>query len=130
MRRTGTFIAVLLLSSGASAAPVAITCNGPLLDPLSGRAITGRPVTFGFEFDEAQQAMTLTEGGSRGPEPLRDVRITGGLARGSTGKYVMEVNRVDGTATSRIDPRYDETANRIPGILFSGTCATKGQTRF
>lgn len=114
------------------AAPVAITCTGPALDPLSGRPLNGRALTFGLEFDQAAQAMTLTEGGTNGPEPLKAVRVTDSMASGSTGKWIFEVNRIDGTATNRLDLAADPKARELgmTGNFFRGTCAEKGRGKF
>lgn len=113
-----------LLAVDAVAAPVAITCNGTALDPRNGRQTIAGVMTFGFEFDQQAQTMVLTEGG-HGRVDLQRVRITDGLASGTDGEWIYEVNRIDGTATLRSGgpevARYG-----LGGYYYKGNCSPKG----
>lgn len=125
------FSALLLVTWApfATAAPIAITCNGSFLEPTSGRPIGGQLITFGFEFDQQTQTMSMTEG-SETPAPMNKVVVTSASAKGVLDdKWVYEVNRIEGTATVRaIDGK--SLKYGLTGNYYRGTCAPTGTARF
>lgn len=131
MGRLSGLAALLLYCSCASAAPVRIVCNGSVLDPITSRPAVGGVTVFGFEFDQADQTMALIEG-APARTALGAVAISDNLARGSTGRWLFEVNRIDGVLTIRTDPSGDTQSARtgITGNYFKGVCAPPGAAKF
>ena len=116
-----------------AAAPIRISCNGTSLDPQTGRASSSGVVVFGFEFDAKTQGMAVTVyDGEAKRIPLRAVKITDGLAIGSDDKWVYEVNRIEGTATLRINTDTDPDALRqgLTGNFYKGKCSVTGKAKF
>lgn len=106
----------------ASAAPVSITCNGPLY--ANGRPAGSRIYAFRFQFDQANQTMTLED------QALKQVSVTDALASGrSKDEFIWEINRIAGSAVSRADDEYSRK-NGLNGAYFRGICAIAGQAKF
>lgn len=131
MRRRVAAIATAFLATPAFCAPIAVTCNGLGLDPRTGRQAVAGTMTLGFEFDQSAQRMAVTRGAPSRIE-LLDVRISDSMASGSDGKWVYEINRIDGTATLRADLKTDYESERLGlgGNYFKGTCARAGTAKF
>ena len=122
---------VAVISNQVIAAPISISCNGNGLDPHTGRVATAVVLTFAFEFDPLAQTMDLTEGAPKRVQ-LHSVKISDGLATGSDGQWIYEINRIDGTATLRADLDNDPQSKRlgIGGNYYKGTCSVRGIAKF
>lgn len=124
-------LTVAVISVPAIASPISITCNGNGLHPQTGRVVTAGVSTFGFEFDPRAQTMIVTEG-TPVRLPLHSVNISDGLATGTDGEWIYEINRIDGTATLRANLDNDPESKRLGlgGNYYKGTCNVRGVSRF
>ncbi len=115
----------------ALSTPISIACNGSGLDPQTGRVAIAGVMTFGFEFDAQAQTMVVTEGAT-GRVPLHSVKISDELATGTDGKWIYEINRIDGTAMLRTNLDNDPESKRlgIGGNYYKGSCNVRGVAKF
>jgi hypothetical protein len=114
--------------SAVSASPINITCNGSGLDGR-GRVATAGIMTLGFEFDPQAQTMFITQGAPERKQ-LRSVVITDGLASGTDGEWIYEINRIDGTATLRPPPDSEAGRKGLLGDFYRGNCTVRGTAKF